>query len=73
MPNPYTCRLLIRIDAVLWRLRGRRVYWATDGKLCERMPKGHGVELRSHFPAQAFIAAADIQNRHRWTRRILSI
>lgn len=71
--NPYTCRLLIRIDSVIYRLRGREVFWAKDGVLCERMPKGHGVELRSHFPASWFIWAAAMQNRHLWTRRILSV
>lgn len=49
MINPYTCRTLIRIDASLWRLRGKRICWL-GGRLCERMPAGHGVELRSHFP-----------------------
>jgi hypothetical protein len=73
MPNAYTCRTLIRIDALIWRLRGRRVFWSKGGTLCERMPKGHGVELRSHFPDSWFIAAANIQNRHIWTRRVLSI
>lgn len=71
--NPYTCRLLRRLDAVIWRFRGRNVYWATDGHLCERMPKGHGVELGSHFPDNWYIAAANMQNKHLWTRRILSL
>lgn len=72
MVNPYTCRMLIRIDALLYRLRGRRVCWL-GGMLCERMPAGHGVELRSHFPGSWFVAAAKIQNRHRWSRRVLSL
>ena len=71
--NPYTCRLLIRIDMLLYRLRGRRVYWSGCGHLCERMPAGHGVELRSHFPSGWFRWAADVQNRRPWTRRVLSL
>jgi hypothetical protein len=70
--NPYTCRLLMRVDAVLYRLRGRKVCWL-DGRLCKRMPAGHGVELRSHFPDGWFRAAASLQNRHIWTRRVLSL
>jgi hypothetical protein len=72
MVNPYTCRLLKRVDALLYRLRGRRVCWL-DGTLCERMSAGHGVELRSHFPDGWFRWAADVQNRRPWTRRMLSI
>lgn len=70
--NPYTCRLLVRIDAILWRLRGRKVCWL-GGTLCERMPAGHGVELRSHFPSSWFIWAAEVQNRHPWIRKALSL
>lgn len=69
--NPYTCRLLIRIDAAIWTLRGRRTEWRA-GTLCERMPLGHGVELRTHFPGKLFALAADLQNRHFWTRKVLS-
>ena len=69
--NPYTCRLLIRVDALLYRLRGRRVQWR-GGTLCELMPAGHGVELRSHFPNAWFLKAAELQNTHPWTRRVLS-
>ena len=73
--NPYTCRLFKRIDAMLWRLRGKRVFWGgpNSGRLCERMPAGHGVELRSHFPASWYLAACNLQNRHLWTRRVLSL
>lgn len=72
MINPYTCRLLIRIDALLYRMRGRRVCWL-GGMLCERMPPGHGVELRSHFPGAWHAWAAVVQNRRPWTRRVLSL
>lgn len=71
-PNPYTCRLFIRIDAVIYRLKGKPIYWSRDGALCERMPPGHGVELRSHFPGWMFIAACRVQNRWYWTRKVLS-
>lgn len=71
--NRHTCRLLTRIDAALHALKGKPVYWSSDGALCERMPKGHGVELRTHFPDRAFAIACDVQNRHRWTRRFLSV
>lgn len=71
-PNPYTCRLLRRIDKVIWALRGKPVYWSSCGHLCERHPAGHGSELPTHFPGWMFVAAANIQNRHPWTRRVLS-
>lgn len=70
--NPYTCRTLTRIDALIYWLRGRKVCWL-DGTLCERMPKGHGVELRTHFPDSWFQWAADVQNRRPWTRKALSL
>lgn len=70
--NPYVCRLLVRVDALLYRLRGRKVCWI-DGTLCERMPAGHGVELRSHFPDSWLLAACRVQNRWRWTRKVLSL
>lgn len=72
MVNPYVARLFLRIDALIWRLRGKRICWL-GGTLCERMPAGHGVELRSHFPAAWFSWAARVQNRWLWTRRILSL
>lgn len=70
--NPYTCRLLKRIDAEIARARGKTVGWSKDGTLCEIMPKGHGVELRSIFPGRLYSIAADVQNRWRWTRKVLS-
>lgn len=70
--NPYIARTFIRIDALIWRLRGKKTCWL-GGSLCERMPKGHGVELRSHFPASWHVWAANTQNRYLWTRRILSL
>lgn len=70
--NPYTCRLLIRIDALIYWLRGRKICWL-GGTLCERMPAGHGDELRTHFPGSWFRWAARVQNRWPWTRRVLSL
>lgn len=70
--NPYVCRLFLRVDAMIYRLRGRKVCWL-GGRLCEMMPAGHGVELMSHFPASWFTLAAKIQNVHFWTRRVLSL
>lgn len=71
IPHYYTCTLLLRIDALLYELRGKPMYWSSDGALCERMPKGHGVEARSHFPGWMFRAACYVQNRWLWTRRLL--
>jgi len=73
--NPYTARTLIRIDALIWRVRGKRVEWGgpNSGRLFERFASGSGVELRSHFPSWMFVAACNVQNRWLWTRRILSL
>lgn len=71
-PNPYTCRLLIRADWLIYRLRGVRAIWWRDGSLCVRMPAGHGVELQTHFPGWMFHAACYLQNRWPWTRKVLS-
>lgn len=73
--NRYVCRTLIRIDEVIYRLKGKRVAWdgPNSGTLIEVMPKGHGAELRSHFPGWMFVKAAEIQNRWIWTRRVLSL
>jgi hypothetical protein len=71
-PNPYTCRLLRRVDKIIWKLRGKRVYWSSDGHLCERYPAGHGGELDTHFPGWMYVAAAKVQNRWFWTRKVLS-
>jgi len=65
--NPYTCRTLVRIDALIYRLRGRRVRWMS-GMLCER-----NGEARSHFPGSWFAMAAKVQNRWTWTHRLLSL
>lgn len=69
--NRYVARTLIRIDAVIWRLRGKNVAWY-GGVLCENFGT-HGVELRSHFPGDVHRIAAKIQNKYLWTRKVLSI
>lgn len=75
-PNPYTCRLLRRIDAALWTLRGKRCSFSSStGHLCHR-PRGlsfGGWELTTHFPGWLYRMTAKIQNRWIWTRRVLSI
>jgi hypothetical protein len=70
--EPYTCRLLIRLDRAIFRITcRRRTYWDRDGKLCFDYGT-HGVEARTHFPDWMFRTAAKIQNRYPWTRRVLS-
>lgn len=69
--NPYVCRLLRRIDGVLYRLRGWEVVW-NDGHVCRRYPSGSMAELPTHFPDWAYRWAAAAQNRWPSTRRILS-
>lgn len=76
MTNPYTCRLLIRIDRWAYLLKGENVAWM-EGRLCFlylHFDDGtfHGAECPTHFPGWMFIRAAQIQNRWMWTRRILS-
>jgi len=69
--NPYTCRLLIRIDGLLLRLRGRQVEWR-GGYLCVKNGAAWG-EARSVFPDWMYLAAVRIQNRWLWTRKVLSL
>jgi hypothetical protein len=76
MENPYICRLLIRLDRVLYRLCGVPTYWAESGHLCRAIYKNntfsHGVEAATHFPGWMFRSAAAAQNRWPWMRKILS-
>ncbi len=65
--NPYTCRCLIRIDKILYQLRGKQPYWSLSGKLCI-----NHAQTNSHFPGWMFTLAAWIQNQWFWTRKILS-
>lgn len=69
--NPYTCRLLIRLDGVLYRLKGHRLEWR-GGHLCQVYGSGSAVAISTHFPDWMFILACRIQNRWLWTRRVLS-
>lgn len=71
-PNPYTCRLLMRIDGLLYRLRGNKVEWR-GGHVCIAYPSGSAVAVSTHFPDWMFRAAAFLQNRWPWTRRVLSL
>ena len=73
MRNPYTCRLLIRLDRIIhWFTSRRRTYWSsTTGHLCFDYGT-YGVEARTHFPGWLFMWACKIQNRYPWTRRVLS-
>lgn len=66
--NPYTCRLLIRLDKVAYTLLGKKPYWSTCGQLCIG-----GGQAKTHFPGWLFRLATRIQNRWLWTRRLLSI
>jgi hypothetical protein len=65
--NPYTCRLLRRVDYLIYRLKGHRPYWSSSGRLCE----GHW-ELTSHFPQWLYGKASELQNHWVWTRLVLS-
>ena len=54
---------LKRADHALYALRfGERAYRTGDG-INLRMPKGHGVEQRSHFPGRAWLFAAWTHNQ----------
>lgn len=70
--NPYTCRLLIRLDGLLYRLRGQRLAWR-GGHLCRVYPSGSAVAISTHFPAWMFRLACVVQNRWPRTRRLLSL
>ncbi len=71
--NPYTCRLLIRIDRVIYWLTFRKTVWGNSGWLCRVSPSGVKWAVTSHFPDWMYRAATRIQNKWFWTRRILSI
>lgn len=72
--NPYTCRLLIRIDRLIYLLRGQWTFWdKKSGHLVKRWPSGSKSEVRTHFPGWMFWKAAEVQNRWPWTRKVLSL
>jgi len=70
--NPYTCRLLRRIDGLLYQLRGWRIVWC-DGHVCRRYPSGSKVEVPTHFPDWMYLLASKVKNRWPWTRKVLSL
>lgn len=72
MNNPYTCRLLRRFDWVIHKVMRHRVEWSGNGRLVRVSPAGVRWETITFFPGWMYRAAADIQNRWIWTRRILS-
>jgi hypothetical protein len=68
LPNPYTCRLLRRIEfAALWLAR-RQPYWSKAGHLCVG-----NAEFRTVFPGWLYRLAADVQNRCPSLRFLLSV
>ena len=71
MRNPYTCRLLRRLDAWIYAAMGKTVKWS-DGALCFVGHNGVRWQAPSLFPGWMYRAAAAIQNRWWWTRNILS-
>lgn len=60
--NPYTARTLIRVDRLIYRLRGKETYWSEH--LCHVIRRdgkfSHGVEVRSHFPGWCFRLACKL-------------
>ena len=70
--NPYTCRLLRRVDWLLYQLDSQPVVWSKGGRLCRVSPTGVRWEALGFFPGWMYGAAAWIQNRWFWTRKILS-
>ena len=71
--EPYTCRLLIRIDKIIYRIRGVKCFWGHDGKLVTRGSNPNAIyQVNTHFPGWMFAIACKIQNKWFWTRKILS-
>jgi len=70
--NPYTCRLLRRLDWLWYRVTLRPVYWSANGRLCLRCALVHGVEARTLFPGWLYHLAARVQTRWPRTRAVLS-
>ena len=48
-PNPYTCRLLKRIDAIIYTLRGYKVRFGHDGRLVRLRDGKPHYELLSRY------------------------
>jgi len=71
--EPYTCRLLIRIDKIIYRIRGVKCFWGHDGKLVTRGSNPNAIyQVNTHFPGWMFAIACKIQSKWFWTRKILS-
>lgn len=69
MHNPYTCRLLRRIDYIIYFILGKNPYWhKKSGHLCIK-----NSEAETFFPGCFYRLSAKIANRHLWTRNILGI
>ena len=66
--NPYVARTFLRIDFVIYWLRGKKPYWSKNGYLCV----GNG-EVKSNIPNRLHAIACDLQNHHLWMRKFLSI
>lgn len=70
--NPYVSKNIIRIDKLIYRLKGVDAQWSKSGHLVKYHPKGHASELRTHFPDWVFMWAAKIQNKYPITRLIFN-
>jgi len=69
MHNPYTCRLLRRIDYVVYFLMNKKPYWhKTSGHLCVK-----NSEAKTFFAGCFYRFSAKIANKYLWTRKILGI
>jgi len=66
--NYYTCRLFRRIDQMIFLLKGKNAHWSSGGHLCIG-----NVETSTHFPGWAYVWAAEMQNKHLWTRLVLNL
>lgn len=69
MGNPYTCRLLRRIDFCIYFIQGKKPYFSKESG---RLLSGRW-ELPTCFPDSAYWWAVNMQYKYPWTRRILSI
>jgi hypothetical protein len=52
--NPYSCKLLIQIDQLIYYLRGISTFWSDSGHLCAISEWGVTYEVNTHFPGRAF-------------------
>lgn len=73
MGGVYTCPNLMYVQYVILRIlslfgltRYPMYRSKTDGRICWRMPKGHGVEVRAWWPE--WMIYTEIWIRYRWIR-----